>query len=407
VFARIGVFAGTFSLEAAEAVARASLDDLDALVEASLLKPVRGDHFLQLETVHEYAAGLLDASSESDELRERHLAYYLELVVTMEPELVGRRQTEALAQLALDEDNVRGALGYACEIADAERALMLSGSNWRFWTLRTQIVEALQWYERSFALSGDVSTKARARALYGLSEMERTRGNHIRARSLFEEAIPLLRAAGENRWLISAMNHLAGTHLDAGDSATARQLYEETLQLARDAGNERGVSIITGNLGYLALVEGRDDDAELLLTNAYELERATGAPTAIADTLVNLTLLALRRGEVAAATQRVAESLRLFRLAGTEGGVFEALLLAAVAIGRRGDSRASVRLHSAARALASARAYVLSAGELELADEALALTRASLGAETFANEWSRGEQMDLDGAVTAAVQSLD
>jgi hypothetical protein len=49
----------------------------------------------------------------------------------------------------------------------------------------------------------------------------------------------------------------------------------------------------------------------------------------------------------------------------------------------------------------------LSAGELELADEALALTRASLDAETFADEWSRGEQMDLDAALAAAVQSLD
>jgi hypothetical protein len=57
--------------------------------------------------------------------------------------------------------------------------------------------------------------------------------------------------------------------------------------------------------------------------------------------------------------------------------------------------------------LASARAYELSAGELELADEALALTRASLPAETFVDEWSRGEQMDLDAAVAAAVQSLD
>ena len=200
VFARLAVFAGTFSLEAAEAVAGASLDDLDALVEASLLKPVRGDHFLQLETIHEYAVALLDASSERDELRERHLAYYLELVVTVEPELVGRRQTEALAQFALDEDNVREALGHACETADAERALMLSGSNWRFWVFRTQIVEALQWYERAFALSGDVSTKARARALYGLSEMERTRATTAEparcSRRRFRFSAPQTRTAG-------------------------------------------------------------------------------------------------------------------------------------------------------------------------------------------------------------------
>jgi hypothetical protein len=56
---------------------------------------------------------------------------------------------------------------------------------------------------------------------------------------------------------------------------------------------------------------------------------------------------------------------------------------------------------------ASARAYELSAGELEVADEGLARVRGTLPGEAFADEWSRGEQMDLDAAVSAAVRSLD
>jgi hypothetical protein len=110
---------------------------------------------------------------------------------------------------------------------------------------------------------------------------------------------------------------------------------------------------------------------------------------------------------IAQADLRVAESLRLFRSAGTESGIYEALLLAAVAIEHRGDPQTSLQLHAAVRTQASARTYELSAGELEVADEGLARIRGALPAEAFASEWSRGEQMDLDAAVTTALQSLD
>jgi hypothetical protein len=116
---------------------------------------------------------------------------------------------------------------------------------------------------------------------------------------------------------------------------------------------------------------------------------------------------ALRRGDVTAAAERVVESLNLFRTAGTESGMYEALLLAAVAIERRGDVRTSLQLQASVRTHASSRAYELSAGEVELADEGLARIRGTLPAKEFAGEWSRGEQLHLDAAVTTALKSLD
>jgi predicted ATPase/class 3 adenylate cyclase len=407
LFARLGVFAGTFSLAAAESVADADYDDVDALVEASLLKPVRGGRFLMLETLREYAIGSLEGRRQLDEFRARHLEYVLQFVVKTEPELAGPQQDDLFAELALENDNIREALAFACESGDSERAMMLAGSNWRFWHRRAQIVEALQWYERAFALGGDVSTRARARATYGRSEMERNRGNFDRSLPLLEEAIGLLRAAGEDRWLISAMNHLASVHLDVGETTTARRLYEETLQLARQHDNRRAVSIVTGNLGYLAIVDGRDDEAEALLMEALELERDGAGIAGVADALINLALLSLRRGDVARAAESVAEAVQRLHSVASEVGLFEGLLLAAVAIGRSVDPRIGVRLQAATRFLAAERTYKPSAGELELADAALEEARAALGGVTFADEWSRGEQLDLDAAVATALQSLD
>jgi predicted ATPase len=407
MFARLSVFAGSFDAAAAQAVCDADLDALDSLVDKSLLRRTEHGRFFMLETIREYATGLLAASSDSGPLRRRHLDYYLDLVVRMEPELAGSGQIEALAKLVLDEGNVRQALSFACDERDAEAAFMLSGSNWRFWYMRAQLAEARRWYDRAFALDGAASTRARARALYGLSEMELEGGNFDRARALLFEALPLLRAWEDTRWVVSAMNHLASAHLGAGETTAARELYEETLGLARSTGNRRAVEMVTGNLGYLAIVEGRDDDAGELLTAAEELERASGSLPGLASTLVNLALLSLRRGDDARAASRIAESLELSRSTGTDTSFFEALLLAGVVCHRRGEVQSGIQLQSAARALAVSRDYDLSAGELAVADEALASARSSLGEEAFIHARSRGEEMSLDAAVTLALESLD
>jgi predicted ATPase/class 3 adenylate cyclase/Tfp pilus assembly protein PilF len=403
---RLSVFAGSFSLDAAEQVAGTTLDDLATLVDWSLVKAVGNERFLLLETIREYAAQLLAASGKAEDLRQRHLTFFLDLVVTAEPELAGGNQKHWYDRLALDEDNVREALAYACESGDGERALLLSGSNWRFWHLRAQMIEALQWYDRAFAVGGEVSLRARARAVYAMGEMERNRGNRDRARALLEEAIPLLRAAEESRWVVAALNHLANAKADAGEWESARSTYEEALEIARDTGNERATAMITGNLGFHALGQGRDAEAEALLRQAAEVDRRLGAPIPIAQSLVNLALLSLRRDDTPAAAGQLGESLALYRSAQAEVGAFEALLLAAAVVGRRGDARPSVRLQAAGRTLAAARAYELSALELELADAALAAARDSMPDDIYADEWLRGEQLDVDTAISLALKFL-
>ena len=404
-FAALSVFVGSFDTAAAEAVCDVDLDALESLVDKSLLHRGGDGRFFMLETIREYAAEVCEASRAASELRDRHLDYFLAFVVAGESELA-RHQLDTLDRLVADEDNIREALTYACDLGDAERAQLLAGSHWRFWSIRAQVIEAAQWSGRALAL-GDASPRARGRALYGLGEAETQRGNFDRGKTLLEEAITLLRAAEESRWVLSAMNHLASAHLGAGDLAAARRLFEETLELAREEDDERLVALVTGNLGYLAILEGREDDAEALLTRALELERAADRPAGVAETLVNLALLAVRRGDHRSASRSTEESLRLLRDLGKESAIYEALLLAAVAIERRGDPQTSVQLHAATRTLASQRAYDLSAGELEVADQGLARVRTTLPAGEFAREWSRGEAMDLESAVSAALQSLD
>jgi predicted ATPase len=400
-FAGLSVFAGSFDGAAAEAVCGADLDALDSLVDKSLLHRRDDGRFFMLETIREYAATLLD-----DAFRDRHLDYFLDVVVKAEAAFADDRSGDALTLGTLEENNIRAALAYACETGDAERALMLAGSNWRFWSARAQVNEAVGWYERALALEGDSSTKARARAIYGLGEIEQGAGHFERARALIEEAIPLLRASDEPRWVLSAMNHLATAYLGSGDPARARPLFEETLSLAQESGNRVVAEIVTSNLGFLAITEGRYDDAQGLLEKAYELAQRLRRQGGTTIVLENLALLGLLRRDFEAARRSVRECLEEFRTVPADVGLFEALVLAAAVVARHDPGR-GVQLHSAGCALASDRGYEISATELALAEEALAEARAAIGAPAFDEDWTSGQQLSRDAALELALQSLD
>ncbi len=404
-FAGLSVFAGSFDAAAAEAVCGTDLDALESLVDKSLLHRRDDGRFFMLETIREYAASALDDAARGS-VRDRHLDYFLGLVIEAEVELAGDRFEETLAMLAVEENNVRAALARACDNGDAERALMLVGSNWRFWSSRAQVNEAIGWYERALGLDGDASPKARARALYGLGEIEQSAGHFERARALIDEAIPGLRAADEDRWVVSAMNHLATAYLGSGELAHARSLFEQTLSVARDSGNDRATEIVTTNLGFLALTEGRYDDAQTLLEEALDLARRSGRRGSGTVALENLALLALLRGDFDTARRRVRECLETFRTLHVDVALFEVLLLAAVVVGRA-DPRRGIRLHSAGRSLAAGRGYELSAAELELAEKALARARADIGETGFADDWTLGAKLTRDAALELALQSLD
>jgi predicted ATPase/class 3 adenylate cyclase len=406
-FRRLAVFAGSFSLDAAESVTDTSLEEIATLVDWSLLKPIGEGRFLMLETIREYGVELLDANGESDELRDRHLGFFLDLVEEAEPKLTGAAQRQWYDRLALEQDNVRDALSYACSAGDGERALMLAGTIWRYWASRGQIAEALQWYERAFAVAREVSATARARALHGSGEMATLGGELERARGLFEEAAGLFRQTGEIRWLILVLNHLGNVHQAAKDLRRAEALYEEALALARESADVRNVAMITTNLGYQRLLEGDDDGAAELFEESLESDRARGDVYGVAIALENLALVALRRGDVEAAAHSLSESIALSHSIGDVRALTHTLSLAAVTVLDREDASTTTRLLAATQMLCSAHGFELEGAERDLADGALSRVRPMLGPDAFTHEWSRGADLDLDAAVAEALRALD
>jgi tetratricopeptide (TPR) repeat protein len=356
-----------------------------------------------LETIREYARELLEQSEDPAELRDRHLALCLEFVERAEPELTGPDQRGWYERLALEQDNIREALAYACDTGDGERALMLAGTIWRFWWNHGYIEEGAHWYERAFAVGEPASAKARARALVGVAHLDESRGDVGGARRHFEEAARLLRSIGETRWLIVALMHLVGLTHELGDRDRAARLSEEARVLAEESGDIRGASLLKLNEASRLLDETGDPDlVRSSCEEALERLRAIGDSYGVASALNGLAEVALRSGDTGAACAHLRESIELSRSIGDAQTLGFAFALVAAAAFERRYVDASAALWGAREALCKAHGF--DTGVEPWLDEIRTATR--MHEESADAAWATGLQLDLDAAVRRALEPV-
>ena len=203
----------------------------------------------------------------------------------LEPNLTGPEQREWYDRLAMENDNVREALGYACDTGDGERALMLAGTIWRFWWNRgyTEEMPTGMCVPLPSAM-----TRVRLRALEvcsGAAHIAESRGDTEQARMQLERSVDLFRRLGETRWLILALAHLGGVYRKLGDSERGDNSLNEALALAQQSGDVRGAAVVKANLGYTLLEDGEEERAEPLLTRRLKasarLATSTGQQSAL------------------------------------------------------------------------------------------------------------------------------
>ena len=167
LFARMAVFVGGCTLDAAEEVADADLDTLQSLVEKSLLRRT-DDRFWMLETIREYALDRLDREDRADELRRRHADFFRDLVEGLESMFLGPQETEAFDQLRSELGNLRAALEWMIDRGAGDAALRLAtGGLQRFWRVSGHLAEGRDWLEKALGLAGDERLRAQATACAG------------------------------------------------------------------------------------------------------------------------------------------------------------------------------------------------------------------------------------------------
>ena len=143
LFARMAVFVGGCTLDAAQEVAEADIDTLLSLVDKSLLR-YADDRYLMLETIREFAHEQLTRLGEAEAMAARHADYFIAVAERAKSSFGTSGEAASIELLVRDQDNFRAALAYA---ADSPLQLRLACALWRFWLQRGHHSEGRRWLE--------------------------------------------------------------------------------------------------------------------------------------------------------------------------------------------------------------------------------------------------------------------
>jgi predicted ATPase/DNA-binding CsgD family transcriptional regulator len=314
LFRRLTVFAGHFTLEAAEFVASSTdcrvpsaeegspssalsvLDLIASLADKSLLRRIDQDQddgesrFTMLSTIREFGLEQLAASGEEAVVRARHAAWARSLAERAERAQNGSEQTAWLRQLEQEHANLQRALSWFIEQGRFEEALRLAGSLAHFWDVHGHWTEGRQRLESLLAYSADLSGLAapRAKALSSAGRFAYLQGDWERALACHNESLALYRELGERQGIALALTHIAFLAHHPDDQARAAALYEESLSIYRELNDLGGIAFTLDSLGVIATLAGDPARATSLLQESLANARAAGNRWQEAVTLFNL-----------------------------------------------------------------------------------------------------------------------
>ena len=291
LFARLAVFAGTFSLDAAEHVAGATVDTLGAIVEASLVKPLGGTRFLMLETIRELAFERFTELDDVAELHALHARYYRSLARSagLDTDVAGDTRPEIVLPEA---PNLRAALSWALEAGESEFGLDLLVALEGFWVLG-YTAEGMRWFSAFLEHADEVPPLLRARALRSFGSSASFAGEFEFAERLWEESLAGYERLGNEPGIATLLHRLSISALIRGDIEQARALSERSLQLHRQLANDKGAVQPLTLLGAIALQSGDRQGGLALLEESADLARKIGWRWWRAGTLSALADVAL------------------------------------------------------------------------------------------------------------------
>ncbi len=405
LFRRLSVFAGGWTLEAAEAVggqdlASETMDVLGSLVDRSLARR-EGPRFRMLETIREFGIDALDRSGETDAVRRRHAEHFLAVAEAAEPELT-RRDPGLLDTLEMEHDNIRAALRWSIETDEAEPGMRMAGALWRFWQMRDHMAEGRRWTDEVLELpSAAAPSAARARALLAAGSLNYYLRDTGSVRGLYEESLKISRTIGDRRGEAEGMYNLGFGCMLAGDFPAAKEFELRAEEAFRELGDHVRLAHVYIAQAMVAGSEGDFEAERRFLRRARTTFEELGDLWALGVITGQMGAVAIRAGDQAAARAATLESLGIAERLGNSLGIAVGLEGLGVVAILEGQTEAGLRLAGAA-----ARVKEELGGEpppeLLGMDDPRELSKNFLAEEQITALWDEGRAMTLDQALALA-----
>jgi predicted ATPase/DNA-binding CsgD family transcriptional regulator len=454
LFRRLAVFAGGFTLEAAEAIGGAGIADSFLDLVASLLDQsliLRLDtadsqaRLGMLETIREFGIEQLEISGEGPTVRQAHASQVLALAEAAEPGMRGPEQAVWMRRLEVEQANLTSALAWTIEAREAETALRIGAALWRFWAWCGRQREGRAWLERALASGEDAPPEIRAKAFHYLGNMALELSDYAAARTAYEASIELRRSCDDQHGVAHSLNGLGLVLGIQGDIRQARDLLEEALGLWQAFHDQQAVALSLYNLGNLARGEGdldravalheralsvrhelgdvggtayswwslgrieRDrgnaESADQLLGRALQQFDELGDRPGIGCVQFELGYVARLRHDDARAIELFVDALNLRQELGDSAGVVECLEALAVVAAAHGQAERAARIFAVADNWRAARGTPLPRIERQAVERSIAAVSTSLG-PTFRTVWEVAGTLPLERAVAEAAAPI-
>jgi predicted ATPase/class 3 adenylate cyclase len=345
LFRRLAVFAGGWTLEAAETVCGYEqtpayyfaakrnlnvsrfevLDLLTRLVDKSLIfteETTTGIRYHRLETIRQYSRERFFETDEVEGVMDRHLAYFVQFAELVDEKLKGSDEVEWQSRMAIEQDNLRAALDWGLN-RSPDRALRIAGAANLYWTASGYSAEGFRWTQKALEqvegspLAPDTSAEqrliARARALRGLTRLYLSLGDNAKARQAAEESVALYRQGHDRRGLSFALVVLAYPLEFLGQRVEAEAALQESYSIAQAEGDVYGICRSLNRLARVIVQLYHDPDlAQGYVEEALRLARESGLRSQEAQASEILGFIAMHRNDHDTARGYLEESMRLY-----------------------------------------------------------------------------------------------
>jgi predicted ATPase/DNA-binding SARP family transcriptional activator len=451
VLRRLSVFAGGWTLEAAEAVSAPGepcVEVLAELVDHSLVvfgADAERRRYRMHETIRQFAQEQLRGSEQEADALERHARYYAQIVSRAAENRGGQTLPERLHTVQDDHDNVRRAFEWLL-VYDHEQALALVaqlGTELNFWELAGFFQEGRRWLERALEGTETSVSIPRAQALLAAADLSSAISDFDYGLRCVRQAQHLLQQLGDQREEIDARLKYCELARLAGELENLQVQAEEALQMAEQISYMAGMAqakLVLGSISYFA---GENQAAMQYLLPSVALWRELHRPFDLATALNRLagTLLAIREyaaaqqayeecrdiyqslgyrrgvalaihnlgetahkmGEYASARELLCESLRIRHHLGLPRGYPYSFELLAQVNESEAHYEQAVQLLAAAETLRARIGAPLDQVNQKYSEDALTRLRAQLGNVMFELEWAKGATMTTEQAIALAL----
>ena len=418
LFRRLSVFAGGWTLEAAEAVGKAGeevragdvLVLLGNLVEQSLVVAEGAAdgsvRYGMLEPVRQYGRERLEEGGVAEAVAGRHAAFFLALAEQADPELKGPRQVLWLERLQAEQDNLRAAMRWLLEKGESEEAARLGWALWLFWWIHGRFAEGRRWMEEALEKGTAMPASLRAKALFVAGTMAGGQADLRSAESLLEESLTLFRELGDKRGAAFALGSAAQVAIGQGRHERGVAFFEEGADLFLEVGEKWGAAVMFSFLAVVWRDRGEYGRANRLAERGLALAREMGDRQGTSIALYVLAVLEHASGEHERARGLFEEGLKLSAEVGDETNVAYCLEGLGGVAGAAGELMRAARLWGAAEALLEkieATAYPY-ATDRSLYHSQVAAAREQLDEGAWAEAWEEGRMMTLEEAVRYALE---